>query len=1011
MPTEFFARFFKCDLQMQTPMEPHWRDLATKLNRDDSDDRKKEVAREYLRACHAVGLEVIGITDHNLAPDPDSSFISLLQSLNREVAGDQGRTPLIIFPGFEIEANVGRGCHVLCLFPPATPLAVLHDRLTTLGLPGERRFNGGQPLPTNKTLAEILDVIQDNGPYSGVVIAAHPTEKRGLFDNDGIADWLQQEEFVNPNLLCIEIPKPIGEMSAGWRRLLKNGPDCQPDWRRVRPIACVMSSDCYRINEDPNAPGNFIGFRYSWIKMTHPSIEALRQAFLDSESRIRLQGYSPEAAYNHPRILNVMIQGGTFVRRLEPIRWGPNLNCIIGSRGTGKSTILDYLRAALDRLRDEDLPESLAGEIRRRVKDTLPLNARVTVEIGTPGGTYRIVYSANPEFSEIFPPGGDAPAELDIRTLFPCRILSQREIDHSVGRGDSEALRKILDDFLPRELQVLEQRAQVQIGAIRQIEASLAAKRVNQQRRPALETERQELNARLQKQEAIRALLPAWRNVEAEANYLRLLSERSAQVAETFATVIKDIEAVRESLHPNIPDGEHRELLDRMLALVDGAMGTLVTHGHDALEQFKGSTVGVDSELDRVKAEEWDPIYTAEAERFRAAGMGEGEGNIIGDYTRISARVVQIERELRTLGIEAEAIRDLERDRNEELATLNGIWVQQTELRESKAVHLMDRLRPSPGAKPLVEVLITPQGDEEALVRILERQISDRRRLNTDDIRTVLDALKAAPPLDEPAPLLSRFIWSVRGKERIVRDSLPNRREHAFFETFNEDVLRSLELERVPDRVVYLVFRNDGTLAGPIERVSAGQQGTAILNLLLAEGDEPLLIDTPEEGLDSEGVFTDLVPLFRREKERRQILVVTHNANIPVCADAEGILALEAAGYVTDDEATRAFHQAGVGSDGELLEGLDQRMRWRDWERRVRAWAQPLGMEDVTTDTLLIELGIARHAEARIKLMQVGNGQVPACGALDVQAAKLAVQDIMEGSQEAFTRRLEKYGF
>jgi predicted ATPase len=48
-----------------------------------------------------------------------------------------------------------------------------------------------------------------------------------------------------------------------------------------------------------------------------------------------------------------------------------------------------------------------------------------------------------------------------------------------------------------------------------------------------------------------------------------------------------------------------------------------------------------------------------------------------------------------------------------------------------------------------------------------------------------------------------------------------------------------------------------------------------------------LIVDTPEEGLDSEGVFAELVPLFRRKKEERQIIIVTHNANLPVNADAE----------------------------------------------------------------------------------------------------------------------------
>lgn len=312
-----YARFLKCDLHVHSPLDPHWRDDATKLGPDDDEARKEEVARQFLAACHREELDVIAITDHNFARDANSSLLAILERLNGEVAASHGRDPLVIFPGFEVEANVGHGCHVLCLLPPGTEASVVDARVTELGLPPDHRFDGSRPRPSTKRLRDILQVIQGSG---GLVIAAHPLDKKGLFDDDRISEWLQVDEFTNPDLLCLELPKPLEEMSLGWRRLIGGGPDCDPKWQRRRPIAYVSSSDGYRLEEDGESRGNHLGYRFTWIKMSAPSVEALRQAMLDRESRIRVRLERPEDGYRHPRVLSVRVLNASRVARWSTAR-------------------------------------------------------------------------------------------------------------------------------------------------------------------------------------------------------------------------------------------------------------------------------------------------------------------------------------------------------------------------------------------------------------------------------------------------------------------------------------------------------------------------------------------------------------------------------------------------------------------------------------------------------------------------------------------------------------------
>lgn len=79
-----------------------------------------------------------------------------------------------------------------------------------------------------------------------------------------------------------------------------------------------------------------------------------------------------------------------------------------------------------------------------------------------------------------------------------------------------------------------------------------------------------------------------------------------------------------------------------------------------------------------------------------------------------------------------------------------------------------------------------------------------------------------------------------------------------------------------------------------IFELSIGQKCTAILTLLLVESDIPLIVDQPEDSLDNKSIYEQVVKLLRQEKEQRQFVIATHNANIPVLGDAELILALEA---------------------------------------------------------------------------------------------------------------------
>jgi DNA repair ATPase RecN len=78
-------------------------------------------------------------------------------------------------------------------------------------------------------------------------------------------------------------------------------------------------------------------------------------------------------------------------------------------------------------------------------------------------------------------------------------------------------------------------------------------------------------------------------------------------------------------------------------------------------------------------------------------------------------------------------------------------------------------------------------------------------------------------------------------------------------------------------------------------KLSLGQQQSVLLALMLSSNSHrPLIIDQPEDNLDGEFIYSTLVPVLRRAKERRQVIIVTHNPNVAVLGDADLIVVLKA---------------------------------------------------------------------------------------------------------------------
>ena len=149
---------------------------------------------------------------------------------------------------------------------------------------------------------------------------------------------------------------------------------------------------------------------------------------------------------------------------------------------------------------------------------------------------------------------------------------------------------------------------------------------------------------------------------------------------------------------------------------------------------------------------------------------------------------------------------------------------------------------------------------------------------------------------------------------------------HADFDLFMR--IEELELPATTEIELNTASEDEPPVWQTLQALSTGQKATAVLLLLLLESEAPLVVDQPEDDLDNRFITEGVVPIMRQEKRRRQFVLSTHNANIPVLGDAELILGLSATGEAREGRARIApEHMGSIDSDPvrelveEILEG------------------------------------------------------------------------------------------
>lgn len=859
-------------------------------------------ADEYMAAAVARGVEVLALADHN-----SCTWAEVMVAAGK-------RAGISVFPGVEVTTASGSdGAHLIIFGGPEKTGEDFTKLLASVcGFDYEHplRQPNGAPASSPLTLPQILDKLPDD--Y--LAFAPHAFNDNGIASKRTMKGDLRWKALHHHRLGAID-PGDLSNLESmkSWharfaRRELNDFP-C------IDTLAFVSTSDAYDLDA--------IGTRFTWIRMQEPSIEGFRQAFLDHEARIvcswddRVQHASPNQV-GHAWIEEVTVAGASITPDPVSVPLDARLNVIIGGRGAGKSTIVAGIRCLYGDT--NGLPAQARAEADRFVADVFGS--------ATIAGRHALAHSGDVQSALWTREQGSTTARADATTTltnFKVRVINQKELFERAATSTSDPhvtsrnLLNLVDDALasvprgpgsPAEFaREVDEASTVWVAAVRRLESERGAVAAR-----ALVVERvEELTRQVSAFDDETNRLRRRRNdrLRSEAAWF---DEQLSEASEAF-TAISDAVTAALTREPTRPphaseDEERTDDLDQLSEILTQVTEDLRTALLAAITEARGKLTALG---DQRQASAWHAL-TVEAEADHAAYLQElaALGLDPSAYEQVRSQLANQQRALVDIDRRAARLPELETAAEDAWSAVESLFADRRLARTA----LLDGVAARSG---MLRFHLTSRADETAWVA----RVRELLGLRSDGFLEEVPSLGAWLWRDQGASPDRFKLWQhacITGnfgaitRDAKMRAAWVNRLEAL------DPLVRARLASEIPDDAVAMEFlRENGDPASAADwqdltAGSPGQRSAAMLSFVMHYGDEPLVLDQPEDDLDTEWITELVVRQLRSSRWTRQLIVVTHNANIPVNADAERVIVFENLG-----SGVRVRRTEGVGAAEDKL--------------------------------------------------------------------------------------------
>jgi energy-coupling factor transporter ATP-binding protein EcfA2 len=852
------SRWYKFDFHTHTPASSDYKKPA-------------ETEMDWLKALMAEKIDCVAIADH-----VSGEWVDRLKATYAEFDHTaEWYRPICLFPACEITVSTGQTrVHILAIFDPSCNSAKISAVLGQCGIT-EGHGDAEQTCAT-ESVDNVIDIVKS---ASGVAIPAHIDRSKGLLNgitntNQEIESWLNKieaAEFINLNFLDGVNP----ELKKACEHLAK-----------------IQGSDAHECSR--------LGKKSSWIKMSKPSIAGLKLALHDHSFCVDNSEEDPNTVpdlFLSQLSISQMNHCGRIPGRPAEFKLHPLFNAIIGGRGSGKSTFIESVRLALGREDEASNLTQVQAEITSFKKGVTKQDTRICVDLNRRNESYKSVWEhGSPPYIQKYQENNWELDNGKPEERFHVSLYSQKQINALASNANS--LLEIIDRSIEVNFASWKHDYDTELDNFLALSRDVRQINMRLDSRGTLQGQLDDLNSDIDSFEQ-------GGHKDVFNSYQKLVTERqtinkAAELNELIDTIDKAI---------------YTDFSEMKLGEEDSDKATYIVELEAIQQTFTNKLVQVQAELttivQTVKEAEESRKQEVEASTWfiQGAATEENYNQVVAEYASRGEELNPEQYEAwlsqrNVLNDKIEALNDVEVQLTKKIKlrsnSLIKLYLHRRKLQKNRQKFIRNVI----GHNKYVRMNLLPFSSKIGVEQQFRNNIGVETSFATsiyqdDQTESLLYPLISNDDNFENDSFKSKVRYTEKAKQAVVDLALGNVVEGYRIDTRLNSALAQ-KFERQPettDRLMawwpedHLVVEYSKDIERGefenIEKGSAGQKAAAILAFLLSHGNNPIIVDQPEDDLDNALIYQLIVSQIHENKKRRQIIMVTHNPNIVVNGDAE----------------------------------------------------------------------------------------------------------------------------